>query len=130
MEVAGKKIFCYVLWILCTPRAAVVVVFDSRLDAFSPADAKNALVVHMDMFVVPQVVIDAALALIRVLHVNLFHLLRNLLVLHSSGTLFAGYPTEVGGSGDVQQLTGCLDRISFLSMTFVNSSVQMRLPYL
>ena len=53
MEVAVKKILRYILRILCPPRAAVVIVLDGGLDAFDPTEAKNALVVHMDMLVVP-----------------------------------------------------------------------------
>ena len=43
MEAAVKKILRYVLRILCMPCAAVIVVLDGGLDAFDPADAKNAL---------------------------------------------------------------------------------------
>ena len=88
MEFAVKEILGYKLRILRLPRASVVVVFDGGLDTFDPTDAENALVVHMDMFVVPKVVIDAAVALIRTLHVDLLNFLRNLLVLNSPSTLF------------------------------------------
>ena len=52
MEVAVKKILGNILWILCPPGAAVVVVLNGRLDAFGPADAKNTLVVHVNMLIV------------------------------------------------------------------------------
>jgi hypothetical protein len=63
----------------------VVIVLDGRLDAFDPADAENALVVHMNMFVVMQVVVDASVAFIRALHVDLLYLLCYLLILHGPG---------------------------------------------
>ena len=49
MEVSVKEILGYILRILCPPRTAVVVVIDGGLDALGPADAKNALVIHMDI---------------------------------------------------------------------------------
>jgi hypothetical protein len=82
------------------------------------------------MLIVPKVVIDASVTLIRVLHVNLLDLLRNLLVLHSSGTLFTRSPSKIGSSGNMQQFAGCLNGIAFLCMAFLNGSVQMRLPHL
>ena len=113
MEVAIKEMFSYILRILCSSRAAVVIVLDGGLDALGPADAKNALVVHMNMLIVPKVVIDAAVALIRTLHVDLLDPLCQLFVLHSPGALLPGRPAKVCGSGNMQQLTGCLNRIVF-----------------
>ena len=130
MKIAVKKILGYILWIFCMPRAAVVVVLDGGFDALSPADAKNSFVVYMNMLVVLQIVIDATVALVRVLHVDLLDLLRNLLVLHGPGAPFTGCPTKIGRSGNMQELTGCLNRIVFLCMAFLYSSVQVRLPYL
>ena len=130
MEVAVKKVFSYILRILCLPRATVIIVLDGGLNAFDPADAENALVVYMDMFVVSQVIIDAAITLIRALYVNLLDLLRDLLVLHRSGTLFPGRPTKVGSSGNVQQLAGRLNRIAFLCLALLNGSVQTSLLHL
>lgn len=95
MEVSVKDIFGYVLWILCPYCAAVVIVLDGGLDALSPADAENALVVHMNMFVVTQVVIDAAVTFIRAFHIDLLNFLRKLLVLYCSDASFPGCPTMV-----------------------------------
>ena len=130
MEVAVKKIFSNILRILCPPCTAMVIVLDGGLDALGPTDAKNALVVHMNVMIMAEIVIDAAVALIRALHVDLLDLLRKLLVLHSPGALFPGRPAKVGGSRNVQQLTGRLNRIAFLCMAFLNSAIQMGLPYL
>ena len=52
MEVAVKEVFSYILRILCSPCAAVVVVLDGGLDAFGPTDAENALVVNVDVLIV------------------------------------------------------------------------------
>lgn len=130
VEVSVKKILSYILWVLCPSCAAVVIVLDGGLDALSPADAENALVVHMNMFVVTQVVVDTSVAFIRALHVDLLDLLRKLLILRIPGTQFPGCPTKIGGAGNVKQFTGCLNRIVLLCMAFPYSSVQMRLPHL
>ena len=98
MKVTVKEIFSYILRILCSPCTAVVIVLDGGLDALGPADAENALVVHMNMLVVPQVIIDAAVAFIWVLHVDLLDLLRKFLVLNSPGALLPGCPAKIGGS--------------------------------
>ena len=49
MKVAIKEIFSYILRILCAPCTAVFIVLDGGLDTLDPADAKNALVVHINM---------------------------------------------------------------------------------
>ena len=95
MKIAVKKILGYILWIFCMPRAAVVVVLDGGLDALSPADAKNSFVVYMNMLVVLQIVIDATVAFIWAVHVDLLDLLGKLHVLCGSGTQLAGRPLVV-----------------------------------
>ena len=130
MEVAIKEIFSYILRILCLPCAAAVTVLNSGFDAFGPADTEDALVIYMDMLVVPKVVIDASVAFIRVLHMDLLDLLCYLLVLYGSGALFPGCPAKVSRSGNVQQLTGDLNRIVLFSMAFLDGSIQVSLSYL
>ena len=85
MEVAIKKILGYILRILRPPRTAVVAVLDGGLDALSPADAENALIIYMDMLIMPKVVVDSSVAFIRVFHMDLLDLLRKFLILHSPG---------------------------------------------
>lgn len=52
----------------------------------------------MDVLIVPKIVIDAPVTLVRTLHVNLLNYLRYLLVLLGPGTLLTGRPTVVGRS--------------------------------
>lgn len=98
MEIEVKKIFGHILRVLRLLRTAVVIVFNGGLDASCPEDAENVFVIHIDMFVVPKVIVDPSVALIRVLHVDLLDLLGNLLVFHSPGALFPGGPTKVSGT--------------------------------
>ena len=100
MKFAVKIILCNILRIFSLSCAAVVIVLDGRFDSFNSANTKNALVVHIDMFVVPKVVIDATIALIRVFHMNLLDPFPNLLILHSPGTLFPGCPAKISGTGN------------------------------
>ena len=95
VKIAVKKIFGYILWILCLTSAAVVTVFDGGFDALDAAEAKDAFVIHMDMLVMPKVIIDAAVTLVRVLHVDLLNLFGYLFVLQRSSALLAGCPTVV-----------------------------------
>ena len=91
------------LRIICLPCASVVIVLDGGLDAYGPADAENSLIIHMDMFIMPQIIVDAPVTLIRTLHVDLFDLFRYLFILYRSGALCPGCPPMVGGSRNMQQ---------------------------
>ena len=66
-----------------------------RLDPFGAANAEDALVVHMDVMVMPQFVIDASVALIWAIHMDLLDLLGKLHVLRNSGTQLSGHPLVV-----------------------------------
>ena len=74
-ELTIQQIFSQILRILGPPGTSVIAVFDGRFDASGPADAKDALVVDQDSVIMPQLVIDPAVALIRAVHVDLLHLL-------------------------------------------------------
>ena len=75
-----QQVFGQILRILGPSGAAVIAVFDGRLDASGPADAKDALVVDQDSIVMPQFVVDTTVAFIRTFKVNLFYLFRDLLI--------------------------------------------------
>ena len=90
-----KKVFGYVLRILRLTSAAVVAVLDGGFDALDAADTKDTLIIYMDMLVMPKVIIDTAVTLVRALHVDLLDLLCYLLVFQCSDTLIAGCPTVV-----------------------------------
>ena len=95
MKVSIKQILSHKLRILCLSGAAVVAVLDGGLNAFGPADAEHPLVIDVDTVVMPQFVIDAPVALVRALRVNLLDLFRKRRVLYSTGTQFAGCPLIV-----------------------------------
>ena len=59
-----QQVFGKILRILGPSGAAVVAVFDGGLDAPGPADAKDALIINMDSVVMPQLIIDPAVALV------------------------------------------------------------------
>lgn len=95
VKVTVKKVFGYVLRILRLTSAAVATILDGRFDAPDTADAKDTFVIYVNMFVMPKVIIDAAVTLVRALHVDLLDLLGNLLVFQCSDALPAGCPTMV-----------------------------------
>ena len=90
-----QKVFGKILRVLRSPRAAMVVVLDRGTDISGPADAEHSLVIDVDTVVMPQFVIDAPVALVRALRVNLLDLFRKRRVLYSTGTQFAGCPLIV-----------------------------------
>lgn len=95
IELSVEQILGYVLWALCLPCAAVAAVLDGGLNAFGAADTQNAFVIDMYIVVMPQFVVDAPVALVRALRVNLLDLFRKRRVLYSTGTQFAGCPLIV-----------------------------------
>ena len=127
---AIQKILGYVLGSLRLSCAATVVILDGGLDTFCSTDSENAFVVHMDMLVVPEVIVDAAVALVWTLHMNLLDFLRYLLILQCSGALLTRRPTVIGRSRNMQYLAGFFDRSRFLYMALLNGSVKMSLSYL
>ena len=90
-----QKVFDKILRVLRSPRAAMVVVLDRGTDISGPADAEHPLVIDVDTVVMTQFVIDAPVALVRALRVNLLDLFRKRRVLYSTGTQFAGCPLIV-----------------------------------
>ena len=90
-----QKVFGKILRVLCSPRAAMVVVLDRGTDISGPADAEHSLVIDMNATVMAQVVIEPPVALVRALRVNLLDLFRKRCVLYSTGTQFAGCPLIV-----------------------------------
>ena len=95
IELAVKQILGDVLRILRPSGAAVVAVLDRGLDARGTADAKDSLVVDVDVVVMAQLVVDPTIALIRALHVDLLHLFGKCLVLCGSGAQLARRPLVI-----------------------------------
>ena len=65
MEFARKNVFCGVLRILCTSGAAVATVFNGGFNALPSAYPKDTLVIYMNAVVVTEVIVYAAIALVR-----------------------------------------------------------------
>ncbi len=90
VELAVEYILRDILRIPRPPGAAVTVVLDGGLDTIGAADAKDALVVDMDIVVVSQLVVDPTISLIWAFHVDLLYLFGKYLILYGSGTQLAG----------------------------------------
>ena len=89
MKVPIKQIPGHKLRILCLSGAAVAAVLDGGLDALGTANPENTLVVYMNVVVMPEIVIDAAVTLVWAFRVDLLDFLCNLQVLHRPITLFS-----------------------------------------
>ena len=130
IELAVEYILCDILRVLCLPGTAVVAVLDGGFYALGTADTQDALIIDMNAVVVAQLVVDAAITLIRTLHVDLLHLFSELFILGFSAAQLAGRPLVICRSGNVQQFTGFVDGITFLGMALLYRTIQMALPYL
>ena len=120
----------YVLWIGGLPCAAVVLVLNGGLIIQTAADTKYSFLVHIQVVVVCQIVLDTAISFVRILGMNLLHDLRNLFVFQFSGTLFPTDPTIIGGSGHPQYGTRYFYWISVFLVGFLDCLIDTRLPYL
>ena len=130
IELTVKKVLGDVLRILRLPRAAVTAVLDGGLDPFGAANAEDTFVVDVNVMVMPQLVIDASVALVRAVHVDLLNLLSKLRVLSGPGTQLAGRPLVVCRARNMQQAAGFLDGLTIFSIVFLYCSVDMFLSYL
>lgn len=90
VELAVEYILSNILWILRPPGTAMTVVLDGGLDTRGAADAQDALVVDMYIVVVPQLVVDPAISLVRAFRVDLLYLFGKYLILRGSGTQLIG----------------------------------------
>ena len=95
MKLTVEQVLCYVLRVLRLPCAAVAAVLDGGLDASGTANTQDTLVVDVDAVVVPQLVVDASVTLVRTVHVDLLNFLCKLRVLGGSGAQLAGRPLVV-----------------------------------
>ena len=98
-----QKVFGKILRVLRSPRAAMVVVLDRGTDISGPADAEHPLAVDMDAAVMAQIVVEPPIALIRTFRMELFELLRKLLILRSPPAQLPGSPSVVGRARCMEQ---------------------------
>lgn len=79
-------------------------VLSSGLDIYGLANAQYSLVVYVDVLVVPQVIVDPAVPLIRALCVNLLDLFSQALVFCRPFTFYPGAPLVIGRPGNMENL--------------------------
>jgi hypothetical protein len=92
----------------------MVIVFDSGFYIFCPTNPQNPFVIDMDAMVMPQVIIDTAIALIWAFHMNLLNFFGKLPILSGSAAQFAGAPLVVSGTSHTEQLADHLNGITRL----------------
>ena len=117
MEITTEYILCHILRIGCITGRAVVSVFNGRLNLLCTADPQNTLVIHVNTEVVFQVVPDAAVTFIRILHMYLFYLFRDLLVFLATLAQFARKPLLY----EFFPLYPCLRAISTQTRTIIHT---------
>lgn len=105
-------------------------ILDRGLNIPHTADAQDPFVVDMDVLVMPQIVVDPAVALVRAFHMNLFNFLSKLLILGHSVVGVAGSPLVVERTGHMELFAFCLHRIPRFTVAFLDSAVDATLPYL
>lgn len=86
MELTIQQIVGNILRILRLPCAAMIVVFDGGFNILCPTDTKDALIVDVDIVVMLQIIIDAAVSLIWTVHVYLLYFFGKRFVFSSLGT--------------------------------------------
>ena len=130
MELAVKKVFRKMLRTLCLPRASMAVVFDSGLYILYPTDAKDPFIVDMDAMVMPQVVVDPAVAFVGTFQMDFLNLSGKLFVLGSPAAQLTGSPLVIGRASHMKQRASDLDGASYVHIAIFNSCVDMALSYL
>ena len=71
MEIPVKDVFCSMLRILVTDRAAFSLVLDRRLNVQVSADTEHTVVADLESIDPEQVIIDPTVSLVRILFVDL-----------------------------------------------------------
>ena len=97
-----QPILRYVLRIGGLPRTAVILVLNGGLNIQTAANTKHSLLIHIQVVIMYQVVLDTAITFVWILGMDLLYDLRNPLVFQFSGTLFATDPAVIGRSGHSQ----------------------------
>ena len=88
------------------------------------------LVIHVNTEVVFQVVPDAAVAFIRMLHMYLFYLFRDLLVFLAALAQLARKPCVIGRARNMEVGTSELYRVTIFLVALLNAVVLPALSYL
>lgn len=123
MKFTIEDILCQILRIGSIPCAAVVGILDGGLNIPATADPKCLLVADTDAVKSIQIISDASVTFVRTLIVDLLGKLRNLLVLPLSARLLPRKPAVVGASGNVQNVTAGLYRITVFFMAVPDRAI-------
>ncbi len=128
VELTVKLVLSDVLRVLCLPRAAVTAVLDGGFNPLGTADTQDTLVVDVNAVVMPQLVVDAPVSLVRAIHVDLLYLLGKLCVFNDPGAQLARCPLVVCRARNMQQAAGLFDGVAVFNMVFLYRSVDVTLP--
>lgn len=82
VEFTVQHVLCNILRTLRLPRTAVIVVLDSRFNVFLTADSECSFIVDVDVVVVAEIVVNAAITLVRAFHMDLLNFFCNSFVLY------------------------------------------------
>ena len=106
MELTVQPVLGDVLRIGSLSGTTVVLVLNGGLNVQTAADPQDPFLVHIQVVVVCQIVLNTAVSFVWTFRMNLFHNLCYLLVFLLSGTLFATEPAVVCRSGYAKQVAG------------------------
>lgn len=95
-ELTVQQILCKILRIFGLPRTAEIRVLNGGFYISGTTDTKNPLVVDLDTIVVTQIVVNAAVALVRGLCMDILNLFGKPLILCRLAAELAGHPLVVG----------------------------------
>jgi hypothetical protein len=94
-ELSIQDVFRDELRVIRLPGASVVRIFDRRLDVSCSADPENSLVIDLYVVSAVQIIIDPAVSLGWILHMDLFHFLSYESVLPDSFTDITAQPLVI-----------------------------------
>ena len=124
-----QKILSNILRILSLSGTAVVAVLYRGADISGTADTKYSLVVDVDAVVMPQIVIEPSVALIRTFLVDLLNHICKAFIFYSPAALLSIGPFVVSRACHMNQLTGQLNGIPFSLVRIPDCSIDAALSY-
>lgn len=129
VELAVQKVLSNILRVLGLPGTAMAVVFYGGPDIPGATDTQHSLVIYMDAIVVAQIIIEPSVSFIRTLLVDLFDLVGQTLIFHSSAAQLPRNPFMVGGASHMESFTGRFNGKPLRLVAFFDGDVDMALSY-
>ena len=130
VKLPTQQVFGNILWISGTSGTAVITVLDCGFDILLSTNSQDSFVVDMNAVVMEKIVMDAAIAFVRIFCVNFLYFLRKPFIFSRSGTFSARQPPIIRRSGYLKQRTGFFYSVSVFSAMVLDRLVNMALPYL